>query len=84
VEEFRDVFPSELPFGLSPDRDSPFKIELLPGSKPVTRPIYRLSPPKLEELRKTLDELLEKGLIRESGSPWEAPVFFAPKKDGGL
>jgi hypothetical protein len=84
VEEFRDVFPSELPFGLPPDRDSPFKVELLPGSKPVTRPIYRLLPLELEELRKTLDELFEKGLIRESGSPWGAPVLFAPKKDGGL
>jgi hypothetical protein len=69
VEEFRDVFSSELPFGLPPDRGSPFKIELLLGSKPVTRSIYRLSPPELGELRKTLDELLEKGLIRESGSP---------------
>jgi hypothetical protein len=38
----------------------------------------------LEELRRTLDDLLAKGFIRPSNSPWGAPVLFAPKKDGGL
>ena len=56
----------------------------MPEAKPTNWPIYRLAPNELEELRKTLDELLEKGLIRESTSPWGAPVLFAPKKDGGL
>jgi hypothetical protein len=62
----------------------PFKIELLPGSTPVSRPIYRLSPGELEELRNTLDDLLIKGFIRSSFTPWGAPILFAPKKDGGL
>jgi hypothetical protein len=62
----------------------PFKIETEPGATPVNRPIYGLSPSELEELRKTLDDLLAKGFIRPSNSPWGAPVLFAPKKDGGL
>lgn len=84
ISEFRDVFPTDLPSGLPPDRGAPFHIDLMPEAKPTNRPIYRLAPNELEELRKTLDELLEKGLIRESTSPWGAPVLFAPKKDGGL
>lgn len=62
----------------------PFKIELLPGSIPVSRPIYRLSSRELEELRNTLDDLIIKGFIRPSSPPRGAPVLFAPKKNGGL
>jgi hypothetical protein len=82
--EFPDVFPQDLPAHLPPDRGAPFKIETLPGATPVNRPIYRLSPTELDELRRTLDNLLAKGFIRPSTSPWGAPVLFAPKKDGGL
>jgi hypothetical protein len=82
--EFPDVFPQDLPSQLPPDRGAPFKIETLPGATPVNRPIYRLSPTELDELRRTLDDLLAKGFIRPSTSPWGAPVLFAPKKDGGL
>jgi hypothetical protein len=62
----------------------PFKIETEPGATSVNRPIYRMSPSELEELRRTFDDLLAKGFIRPSNFPWGAPVFFAPKKDGGL
>jgi hypothetical protein len=62
----------------------PFKIETKSGATPVNRPIYRLSPSELKELRCTLDNLLAKGFFRPSSSPWRAPVLFAPKKDGGL
>ncbi|GAQ89949.1 hypothetical protein KFL_005810010, partial [Klebsormidium nitens] len=74
----------DLPAHLPPDRGMPFHIETLPGTTPVNRPIYRLSPTELDELRRTLDDLLAKGFIRPSSSPWGAPVLFAPKKDGGL
>jgi hypothetical protein len=82
--EFPDILPQDLPSELPPDRGMPFKIETEPGATPVNRPIYRLSPSELEELRRTLDDLLAKGFIRPSNSPWGAPVLFAPKKDGGL
>jgi hypothetical protein len=82
--EFLDIIPQDLLAHLPPDRGMPFKIETEPGATPVNRPIYRLSPSELEELRRTLDDLLAKGFIRPSSSPWGAPVLFAPKKDGGL
>ena len=43
-----------------------------------------MSPSELVELKKQLEELLEKGLIRPSGSPWGSPVLFVKKKDGSL
>ncbi|GAQ89856.1 putative retrotransposon protein [Klebsormidium nitens] len=79
-----DSLEPDLPGNLPPDRGMPFRIETQPGATPVNRPIYRLSPSELEELRRTLDDLLAKGFIRPSNSPWGAPVLFAPKKDGGL
>jgi hypothetical protein len=82
--EFSDIFPQDLPAHLPPDRGMHFRIETAPGATPVNRPIYRLSPSELEELRRTLDDLLAKDFIRPSNSPWGALVLFAPKKDGGL
>ena len=45
---------------------------------------YRMAPEKLVELKKQLTELLEKGFIRPSVSPWGAPVLFMRKKDGSM
>ena len=69
VCEFPDVFPDDLP-GLSPDRDVEFKIELLPGTVPISRRPYRMPPNQLAELKTQLNELLKKGLIHPSSSPW--------------
>ena len=68
VCEFLDVFPDELP-GLPPDRDVEFKIELVPGTIPISRRPYRMPPNELAELKIQLQELLDKGLIRPSSSP---------------
>ena len=83
VREFSDVFPDELP-GLPPDRDMEFCIDLVPGTEPISKPPYRMAPVELEELKKQLQELLDKGFIRPSVSPWGAPVLFVKKKDGSL
>ena len=83
VGEFLDVFPDELP-GLPPDKEIEFSIDLIPGSKPVSITPYRMTPAELTELRRQLDELLEKGFIKSSYSPWGAPVLFAKKADGSL
>ena len=66
--EFPDVFPDDLP-GLPPDRDIEFKIELVPGTAPISRRPYRMPPNELAELKVQLQDLLEKGLIRPSASP---------------
>jgi len=82
VCEFLDVFPEDLP-GLPPDRDIEFKIDLIPGTAPISRRPYRMPPNELAELKKQLQELLEKGLIQPSSSPWGCPALFV-KKDNSL
>jgi hypothetical protein len=81
VSEFPDVFPEDLP-GMPPERKVEFAIELLPGTAPIFKRAYRVSGPELVELKKQIDELLQKGYIRPSTSPWAAPVLFVEKKDG--
>jgi hypothetical protein len=80
MSEFPDVFPEELP-GMPPKRKVEFAIELIPGTTPISKRAYRVSIPELVELKKQIDELLEKGYIRPSTSPWAAPVLFV-EKDG--
>ena len=83
VCEFLDVFPEDLA-GLSPDSDTEFKIDLIPVTAPISRRPYRMPPNELAELKKQLQELLEKGLIRPSSSPWGCPALFVKKKDKSL
>ena len=83
VNEFMDVFPDELP-GVPVDREIDFTIELLPGTSPISITPYRMSPAELKELKEQLQELLDKGFIRPSVSPWGAPVLFVKKKDGTM
>ncbi|GJS41392.1 putative reverse transcriptase domain-containing protein [Tanacetum coccineum] len=83
IRNFPEVFPDDLP-GLPPPRQVEFRIELVAGAAPVTRAPYRLAPSKLKELSDQLKELLEKGFIRPSSSPWGAPVSFVKKKDGSF
>ncbi|XP_052193963.1 uncharacterized protein LOC127802285 [Diospyros lotus] len=83
VREFRDVFPDELP-GLPPRREIEFAIEIVPGAGQVSIPPYKMAPAELRELKTQLQELLDKGFIRPSMSPWGAPVLFVKKKDGSL
>ncbi|GJT95035.1 putative reverse transcriptase domain-containing protein [Tanacetum coccineum] len=81
--DFPEVFPDDLP-GLPPSRQIEFKIDLVPGAAPVARAPYRLAPSEMKELSEQLKELLEKGFIRPSSSPWGAPVLFVKKKDGSF
>jgi hypothetical protein len=81
--EYPDVFPDELP-GMPPDRDIEFAIELQPGTAPISKRPYRMPPAELAELKKQLQELLDKGFIRPSTSPWGCPALFVKKKDESL
>ncbi|WOG95151.1 hypothetical protein DCAR_0414454 [Daucus carota subsp. sativus] len=83
VNEFSDVFPDELP-GLPPDREIEFTIDLAPGTEPVSKAPYRMAPVEMKELAMQVQELLDKGFIRPSVSPWGAPVLFVKKKDGSM
>jgi hypothetical protein len=57
-------------------------IELAPGTTPIYKTPYRMATPELAELKEHIKELLEKGFIQTSSSPWEAPVIFVLKKNG--
>ncbi|GJU00567.1 putative reverse transcriptase domain-containing protein [Tanacetum coccineum] len=83
VRDFPEVFLKDLP-GLPPMRQVKFQIDLVSGATPVARALYRLAPSKLQELSTQLQELSDKGFIRPSSSPWEAPVLFVKKKDGSF
>jgi hypothetical protein len=83
VCEFPDVFPEELP-GMPPDRELEFAIDLVPRTAPIYKKYYRMPSSELVELKKQLDEMLQKGYIRPSSSPWGSPAIFVDKKDGSL
>ncbi|KAA3484294.1 DNA/RNA polymerases superfamily protein [Gossypium australe] len=83
VRDFRNVFPKELP-RLPPDRKVEFSINLLPRTTLMSIAPYRMTPKELKELKLQLQELLDRGFIRPSISPWGTPVFFVKKKDGTL
>nr|GFA88827.1 hypothetical protein [Tanacetum cinerariifolium] len=78
--DFLEVFPEDLP-RLPPTRQVEFQINLVPGTAPMARALYRLAPSKLLELSTQQQELYDKGFIRLSSSPWGAPVLFVKKKD---
>ena len=78
-----DIVPDEL-HGLPPQRVLDFGIELHPGTSPISMTLHRMAPVELLELRLQLQELLDKGFIRPSNSPWGAPILFAKKKDKTL
>ncbi|KAA3473567.1 polyprotein [Gossypium australe] len=83
VSEFSDVFREEL-LGLPPNREVDFGIELLPGMTSVSIAPFRMAPKELVELKAQIQELLDRGFIRPSVSPWRAPVLFVKKKDGSM
>ena len=83
VKDYPDVFPEDLP-GLPPEREVEFTIDLAPGRAPISKAPYRMAPLELKELKIQLQELLDKGFIRPSVSPWGAPVLFVKKKDGSM
>ena len=83
VREFLDVFPKDL-LGIPPNREIDFQIELAPGTEPISKAPYRMAPLELKELKVQREELVSKGFVRLSTSPWGALVLFVKKNDGSL
>jgi hypothetical protein len=81
--EFPDVFPEDLS-GMPPDRDVEFTIELQPGTAPISRQPYKMTPKELAELKVQLNELFDKGYIRPCYLPWGCPALYVKKKDQSL
>ena len=76
VNDYPDVFPKDLP--------GEFTIDLAPGTASISKAPYKMAPLELKELKIQLQELLDKGFIRPSVSPWGAPVLFVKKNDGSM
>ena len=83
VSDYLDMFPEEF-LGLPPHREIEFAIDVVQGATLTSITPYRMAPVELKELKLQLQELLEKGFICPSVSPWGAPVLFVKKKDGTL
>uniref|UniRef100_A0A251TRQ2 RNA-directed DNA polymerase n=1 Tax=Helianthus annuus TaxID=4232 RepID=A0A251TRQ2_HELAN len=82
LDEFKEVFPDEIPAGLPLIRDVQHCIDFVPGAVIPNRPAYRMNPKEFEELHRQVTELLDKGLIRESMSPCAVPALLVPKPGG--
>ena len=82
LQEYSDVFPSEIPEGLPPIRGIEHQIDLIPGASLPNRAPYRTNPEETKEIQRQVQELLDKGYVRESLSPCAVPVILVPKKDG--
>ncbi|XP_057522562.1 uncharacterized protein LOC130802564 [Amaranthus tricolor] len=81
-DDFRDVFPDELPNGLPPLRGIEHQIDLIPGAPLPNKPAYRCNPLETKELQRQIEELMSMGYVRESMSPCAVPALLVPKKDG--
>ena len=82
LQDFEYVFPQETPAGLPPIRGIEHQIDLIPGAALPNRPPYRTNPEETKEIQRQVQELLDKGFVRESLSPCAVPVILVPKKDG--
>jgi hypothetical protein len=82
LQEFKDVFPAEIPPGLPPLRGIEHQIDLILGASLPNRAAYRTNPEETKEIQRQVQELLDNGYIRESLSPCAIPVILVPKKNG--
>ncbi|RDY12169.1 hypothetical protein CR513_03072, partial [Mucuna pruriens] len=81
-DEFTDVFPNDVPHGLPPLRGIEHQINLVHGCPIPNRSAYRTNPKEIKEIQKQVNELLQKGFVRDSLSPCYVPIILVPKKDG--
>ena len=82
LQEYEDIFPAEIPPGLPPMRGIEHQIDLIPGATLPNRAAYRTNPEETKEIQRQVQDLLDRGHVRESLSPCAIPVLLVPKKDG--
>jgi hypothetical protein len=83
LENFVDIVVDEFPISLPPIRSISHHIDLIPGASLSNKAAYRLTPQENEEVKRQVQDLLDKGLVRESLSPCAVPTVLSLKKDGG-
>ena len=81
LKEFQDVF-QEPPKGLPPLRGIEHQIDFIPETSLPNRPAYRTNPTEAKEIQQQVEELLAKGWVQDSMSPYVMHVILVPKKDG--
>jgi hypothetical protein len=74
--------PSELPPGLPPVRGIEHNIDLISWASLPNCAAYRTNPDETKEIQRQVQDLLDRGYIRESLSPSFVPILLVPKKDG--
>jgi len=82
LAKFTHVFPEEIPPGLPLKHSIQHHINLIPGAILPNKPAYRMNPKETREIQRQVEELISKGLVRESLSPCAVPALLVPKKDG--
>ncbi|XP_048496345.1 uncharacterized protein LOC125495615 [Beta vulgaris subsp. vulgaris] len=82
VKEYEDVFPDDLPPGLLPIRGIEHAIDSVPGTTLLNKAAYRCNPEESKKLQRQVQELIDRGYVRESKSPCAVPALLVPKKDG--
>jgi hypothetical protein len=82
LQEFKDVFPNEIPLGLSPLREIEHQIDLIMNASLPNQAAYRTNPEETKEIQRQVQELLDNGYVCESISPCAIPVILIPKKNG--
>ena len=82
LQEYEDVFPKKVPPGLPPKRGIEHQIDLVPGAPLPNRAPYHTNPEETKEIHRQVQELINKGYVKESLSPCVVPVPLVPKKDG--
>jgi len=78
LELYAHVFPEEIPPGLPPKRTIQHHIDLIPGAVLPNKPAYRMNPKETMEIQRQVEELLSKGMVRESLSPCAVPALLVP------
>ena len=79
LSDFSNVAPEDLLHGLPPMRDIQHAIDFIPSSQLPNLPAYRMNPSESTELKKQVDELLDKGHIQISPSPCAVPALLTAK-----
>ena len=82
LQEYEDVFPEEVPPGLSPKRGIKHQIDLVHGAPLPNCAPYRTNSEETKEIQCQVQELINKGYVKESLSPCAVPILLVPKKDG--
>jgi hypothetical protein len=81
LQEYYDVFPSEIPAGLPPIQEMEHQIDVILGASLPNRAPYLLNPEETRRIQQQVQELLDKGYVCEPLSPCVVPVILVPKKD---